>query len=235
MDLFTWLLVKVIGGIMYAVYWVAWQLLRVVWWLTVYLLLSIGAGVAWLARGGRAKEVDAGGFGRYLEGRALWQDDASGTVYPASATDREYCEIHAELNGQYWRRTAIARLLRRGAIWKYRFYAAASDGRESVAAWCEFQQEARKNITLDHLDPELTGIAELAGVDQYAMTANREEAFDARKHVEWLLSQRGWEPVGRSADPSNTHWYAARYSRPVISWHAPAATELPAQQSGGQP
>jgi len=230
MDLVTFLLVKVIGGILYVFYWLTWQTARVVWWLTIYLLVSAGAGVAWLARGGRAPEVDSSRFGRYLEGRTRWQDDASGTVYPAAAADREYCEIHAELTGQYWRRTAIARLLRRGAIWRYRFYAAdgPSDGRGAIAAWCDFPQEARKNITLDHLDPELSGLPELAGVDQYAMAANREEAFAARKHVEWLLSQRGWEPAERSADPSNAHWYADRYSRPVISWRDPVATELPA-------
>jgi hypothetical protein len=58
----------------------------------------------------------------------------------------------------YWRRTAISRLLRGGAMQRYRF-AALTDptpaGGHSVAAWCDFPIEARHNITLDHLDPEL--------------------------------------------------------------------------------
>jgi hypothetical protein len=236
MDLFTSLLVKAIGGIFYVAYWLAWQLLRALWWLSVFLLLSLGAGVAWLARGGRAKEADTGGFGRPVQGSAFWQDDASGTVYPVTITDLEQCEIRAELTGQYWRRTAIAGLARRGAIAKYKFSAvgvSARDGRESVAAWCEFQQEARKNITLDHLAPESVGVPEPAGVPPFVMTANRDAAFEAYEHVKWLLSQRGWKLVDHSGNPASTHWYAARYSR-AISWDAPVATEIPADQSSDQ-
>jgi hypothetical protein len=239
MDLFTFLITKVIGGILYAVYWLAWQLFRVVWWLTVLLLLSLGTGVAWLVRGGRAKALDAGGFGHYLEGGALWQDDASGAVYPVSATDYEHCEIHATMAGTYWRRTAISRLVRMGAMLRYRFDTVADpgpDGRLQVVAWREFMQEARKDITLDHADPEL------AGVDPYGLDQHRELATEAITGMDALLTGRGWQPTGASTDPQNTHWYAIRYSRPVISRDTPVAmgtpaqkqVELPAEQPGGQ-
>src|SRR6478752_7746599 len=137
MDLFTSVLVKAISGILYVAYWLTWHLLRAAWWLLLYLILSLGAGVAWLARGGHGKPVDSGGFGHVLD-ESGWQADDSGTVYPASADDPESCTIEAELAGQYWRRTMLNRLLRRGALWRYTFYArrdSARGGRETAAAW----------------------------------------------------------------------------------------------------
>jgi hypothetical protein len=229
-DLVDFLIVKMVGGMLTLIFRIAWFLTRIVWWLTIYLILSAGAGVAWLARGRRGREVDTGRFGRFLEDGSGWEEAPSGTVYPASATECEHCEVHAELDGQHWRRTAIARLLRRGAIWRHKF-SVVTTADQQVAAWCEFPQEARKNITLDHLDPAMVGIPELQGVDKNAMAINRESVGEAIKELEWLLANRGWKPDGHSTDPANQHWYASRYSRPVIAWNAPVAPPVSVEQS----
>ena len=203
-ELFDFLIVKMFGGILTLAFRIAWFFTRVAWWLTIYLLLSLGGGVAWAARGRRGREVDTGRFGSFLEGDSGWQDATSGTVYPADAAEREFCDIHAELDGQYWRQTAIARLLRRGAVWRYKLYAVTTDGQQ-LAAWCEFAQEARKNITLDHMDPAMSGIPELQGVDKNAMAANRESIGGAINDLEWLLSNRGWSrPVTQPTRPIST-------------------------------
>jgi hypothetical protein len=240
MDLFTSLLVKVISGILYVVYWLTLRLLRVAWWLTLYLILSLAVGAAWLARGGHGKPVDSGGFGRVLKDESVWQADDSGTAYPASADQKEYCTIQAVLAGQYWQRTMLNRMLRRGALWKYTFYAlddSKTAGRETPAAWLDFPQEAWKNVTLDDMDPESPEVLEMpADVLRY----NREEVSRALGHIKWLLVQRGWEPAktGPGAADPDSHWYTSRYQRPVIAWEAPVAPANPprqsAEQSGGQ-
>lgn len=183
-DLFDFLIVKMVGGLLTLAFRITWFFARIAWWLTIYVLLSLGAGVAWLARGRRGREVDTGRFGSFAEGDASWQDAESGTIYPANAAELEFCDVHAEMGGQYWRQTAIARLLRQGAIVRYKLSAISTDGQQQVAAWCEFPQEARKNITLDHLDPEMAGIPELQGVDKNAMAVKRESMGEAIKHLE---------------------------------------------------
>lgn len=234
-ELFDFLIVKMFGGILTLAFRVAWFFTRIVWWLTIYLILSLGAGVAWLARGRRGREVDTGRFGRFLEDDSGWQDAESGTTYPANAAEPEFCDVHAELDGQYWRQSAIARLLRQGAVWRYKLFAVTTDGQQQIAAWLEFPQEARKNITLDHMDPAMSGIPELQGVDKNAMAANRDSIGGAINDLEWLLSNRGWKPAGHSTDPANQHWYAKRYSRPLISWDAPITQAPPAQQIAAPP
>lgn len=234
MDIFTSLLLKVFSGIMYGIYWVAFRLIRIAWWLSLYLLLSLGAGAVWLARGGHGKPADTGRFGRYVEDGALWQDDATGAAYPASCTDREHCEVTAELSGQYWRQTMLNRLMRRGALWRYKFSAVVTgDGQEAVAAWCEFPNEAWKDITLDHLAP--AGGAPVPGIDPDALEFNRSEARYALEHLTTLLGQRGWnledEPGGQLPD----HWYAIRFWRPVIAWDAPVTAAIPAGQATESP
>jgi hypothetical protein len=244
MDLFTSVLVKVFSGIMYVVYWLAWHVLRAAWWLLLFLILSLGAGVAWLARGGHGKPEDSGGFGQFLPDKSGWQADDSSTVYPVSADSRESCTIEAELTSQYWRRTMLNRLLRRGALWRYTFYArrdSAGGGRETAAAWLEFPQEAWKNITLDDMDPQLSHVPEMPAD---ALRYNREEAWAAHKHIKWLLEKRGWEPCDTEPEEgTDEHWYTVRYRRPVIAREAPIAPAIPlrqpaeqsAEQSGGQP
>lgn len=238
MDLFTSLLVKAISGILYVVYGLTWHLLRAAWWLTLYLILSLASGVAWLARGGHGKPVDSGGFGHVLDDESGWQDVDSGTVYPASADNQEYCTVQAKLTGQYWRRTMLNRLLRRGALWKYTFYAlsdSAPSGRETAAAWLDFPQEAWKNVTLDDIDPQLPLVPEMPGD---ALKYNREEASAALEHIKWLLVKRGWKPADTAPEEADRHWYTSRYQRPVIAWEAGIAPAIPprqsAEHSGGQ-
>jgi hypothetical protein len=233
MDLFTSLLVKAISGILYVAYLLAWHLFRVAWWLSLYLLLSLGSGVIWLARGGRGRPADTGRFGRYLQDRQLWQDAASGTAYPVSAAGCEYCEVIAELSGQYWRRTMLNRLLRRGALWRYKLSAVViGGGPETVAAWCEFPSEAWKRVTLDDL--ALAG-GPVPGIDPDALNYNRAEAQAALDHLEVLLDGRGWkrceDPSGQPPDP----WYAIRFSRSAIAWDAPVAAPTPSGQALEQP
>jgi hypothetical protein len=228
--IFGFILGRVIIGLVRLYFKLLWFLLRSAWWLAVFLILSAGAGMALLAKGGRARPDDTAGFGRFLDD-THWQDDATGSVYPAAAAEREYCEIYAADAGTYWRRTAISRLLRMGAIMRYRFDAIteAGPGRaRELAASQEFPQEARHNITLDHVDPDL------AGSDPYGLDQNRDLAVDALKTVELQLAGRGWEPAGQSQDQANRHWYANRYSRRVISWDTPIATDAPSGQLTGQ-
>jgi hypothetical protein len=240
MDLFTTLLVKVISGILYVIYWLAIITIWVAWWLTVYLLLSLGAVVAWLARGRRGRETDTGRFGRYLEDGSGWRDDASGAVY-LLGPDLEFCRVEARETGVDWRRTALSRLLRRGAIIRYQLAAVtdpAPDGRHGIAAWGEFAHEARKNMRLDELDPEDPGAAGRPADVMAAVDANRESALHALDDLERLLSQRGWKlvppPAGRKPHP----WYASRYSRKAILFDsvvpATASTAIPAESADGQ-
>lgn len=240
MDLFTSVLVKAISGILYVVYWLTWHLPRTAWWLLLYLILSLGAGVAWLARGGHGKPVDSGGFGHVLDDESGWQADDSGRVYPAPADDPESCTIEAELAGQYWRRTMLNRLLRRGALWRYTFHPrrdSARGGRETAAAWLDFPQEAWKDVTLDDIDPQSPHVPEMPAD---ALRYNRDEAREALKHIRWLLGKRGWIPDDtRPEKGTDRHWYTSCYRRPVIAWEAPIAPAIPsrqsAEQSGGQP
>jgi hypothetical protein len=245
MDLFTTLLVKAISGILYVLYWLTLITIWVAWWLTLYLILSAGAGVAWLARGRRGRETDTGRFGRYLENHAGWRDTASGTVYQVGP-DREFCQVEASETGVDWRRTALSRLLRRGAIIRYTFAAVtdpAPDGRHEIAAWREFPHEARKNLRLDELDPVGPGAAGLAPDVMAAVDANRADALRALDDLGQLLRARGWKPEplppGRRPDP----WYANRYSRRAILFDAvlpdpdlpaSAGTALPAEPSDGR-
>lgn len=238
MDLFTSVLVKVFSGLIYVGIKITWFMTRIAWWLTMYLLFSLGAGVAWLARGGHGKPTAGGGSGRFLEGGSGWQDAESGTVYPVSGTEFEYCVIDAELAGQYWRRTAIARLLRRGAIAKYKFYAVSETTGTwpRAGAWCEFEHEARKNLALDDLDKKQALGSGLSADAKDAMKFNQAVAYGALEHVGVLLSRCGWEPVDYPRGAEKEHWYADRYRRKVISWDAPIAAEPPAAQvSAGQP
>jgi hypothetical protein len=226
--IFGFIIGRVAIGLFRLYFKLLWFLARVAWYLVMFLLLSIGAGVAWLARGGHGEPVDSGRFGRYVDGDTRWEDQDSGNVYPVAATGNgEYCEVYAEEAGTYWRRTAIARLLRRGTIIRYRFFA-VTDGTRERAAWCDFMHEARAGIRLDELDPALAGTHELTAVAKDATDSNRDMAVEALKHIEWLLGQRGWAQAGFSDDMGNQHWYAERFSRKAIDWNAPVAAAVTA-------
>jgi hypothetical protein len=236
MDLFTELLVKVISGILYVVYWLVIIMVWIAWWLTVFLVLSLGAGVAWLARGGRGREVDTGRFGHYLEDGSGWWDDASGTVYAVSAT-RERCQVEARDAGMYGQRTALYRLIRRGAVLRYRFAAVTDpspDGRHGIAAWCEFPFEARKDFRLDDLEPANSASGVSADARD-ALDANLGQAMRAHDHLERLLAQRGWEPDDPPQGLPGTRWYATSYSRRAISFATPVPAAATAQPTDSQP
>jgi hypothetical protein len=200
--------------------------LRIVWWLGLWVILSVGAGLMSMTRAGKSGPDETAGFGGYSEDGKLWRDKASGQLFPYSQTESEYCEIQANLDGQYWRRTALSRLVRSGAIWRYRFDA-VTDGIAEVAATHEFPHEARVNLNLDTVDPAH------ASTDQYNQARNRDWALEALAHMDWLLTNRGWRAAGRSADPSNQHWYANRYERPVISRTEPVGGEAPVPEISG--
>jgi hypothetical protein len=126
--------------------------LRIVWWLGLWVILSAGAGLMSMTRSGKSGPDETTGSGGYSEDRELWRDNASGQLFPYSPTESERCEIRASEAGTYWRRTALSRLVRSGAIMRYRFDA-VTDGTAEVAATYEFPQEARVNLNLDTIDP----------------------------------------------------------------------------------
>jgi hypothetical protein len=194
----------IMGKVIIGVFRLAWWCLRVAWWLAIFLLLWIGAGIMALARIGRPREDHTAGFGAYSQDRTQWRDAASGESYPSSQTSEEHCHIRAAEAGTYWRRTAVARLLRQGAMLRYRFEAVRDDG--TVEASREFPNEARRNITLDHLDPAA------ASTDPYNLTQNREMATEALNDLDFILENKGWQRSDRLSD----HWYANAYARPVI-------------------
>jgi hypothetical protein len=200
--------------------------LRIVWWLGLWIILSVGAGLMSMTRAGKSGPDETAGFGGYSEDGELWRDKASGQLFPYSQAESECCEIQASEAGTYWRRTALSRLVRSGAIMRYRFDA-VTDGTAEVAATHEFPQEARVNLNLDTVDPAHVS------TDQYNQARNRDWALQALAHMDWLLTNRGWHAAGRSADPSNQHWYANRYERPVISWTEPVGGEAPALEISG--
>jgi hypothetical protein len=208
-----------IGGTIKLTFRLARFLFRIAWWLGVFVLLSVGAGAMALVRLAQPKPDETEGFGVYSSDRTVWRDRKTNQSYACSDTDTEYCEVYATQDGQYWRRTAISRLLRMGAMVRYRFNAVIEnpdDGQPKVAATVDFPQEARVNITLDHVDPAL------AASDPYGLNQNREQATSALDHLNWLLTNRGWKAMGLSSNTSNDHWYAKRYSRPLILRDEPA-------------
>jgi hypothetical protein len=226
--LFGFILGRVIIGLFRLYFKLLWFLARIGWWLIMLLLFSLGAGIGWLARGGHGRPADTGRFGEFTQDSAQWRDDASGTAYPVVSGQYETCEVQAEEAGTYWRSTAISRMLRQGAIMRYRFVAVI-DGTGERAAWCEFPHEARKNIRLDELNPAYAGAPELIGAGAAATEANRDRVMEARGVMKSLLAARGWEQEDdETTNPSRPHWYADRYTRPVISWNAPGPVAAPA-------
>jgi hypothetical protein len=200
--------------------------LRIVWWLGLWVVLSVGTGLMSMTRAGKSGPDETAGFGQYSEDGELWRDKASGQLFPYSQAETEHCEIQASQAGTDWRRTALSRLVRSGAIMRYRFDA-VTDGTADVAATYEFPQEARVNLNLDTVDPAH------ASTDQYNQARNREWALEALARMDWLLINRGWHAAGRPAGPSNQHWYASRYERPVISRTEPVGGEAPAPEITG--
>ena len=195
----------------------AWLILRTVWYLSVFLVLSLGAGIGALAKRNQKQEDMTAGFGEYSEDGQRWRDEASGQWYPCSPVDREYCQIQASSSGFYWRMTALWRLMRRGAAVRHQFSAvteSTNGASPEVVATRDFPQEAKRDITLDHVDPAL------ASTDPYGLADSREAATTALNGMDWLLTKKGWKQV-KNPEATREHWYAHRYVRPVILWDKP--------------
>jgi hypothetical protein len=205
----------IMGKVIIGVFRLAWWCLRAAWWLAIFILLWIGTGVMALTKIGRPREDHTVGFGQYSQDRTQWRDAASGEWYPVGQTE-EHCHVRAAEAGTYWRRTAIARLLKQGAILRYRFEAVRDDG--TVEAYREFPSEARRNITLDHLDPAV------ASTDPYNLAQNREMAAEALNDLDYILENKGWQRSGQDAG----HWYANAYVRPAIDRSRPVDAIAPA-------
>ncbi|HCU91291.1 MAG TPA: hypothetical protein DHU96_00405 [Actinobacteria bacterium] len=208
---------KFIGNIFTLGFRIAWFFARIVWWLSIFLIASIVAGVAALAKRGQSASDVSEGFGKYSDDRSQWQDQKTGQWYPVRRGTLETCEVEAIMGGFHWRRMALSRLVKRGAISHFTFAAVRDEApgaaSETVAS-SEFLNEARHNITLDHLDPAR------AAEDIYGLGDNRAEAESALAHLDWLLTNRGWTWNGTV----NSHWYARIYERPAILWGEPVVT-----------
>ena len=209
-----------VGGIIFIGFRIMWFFIRIAWWLSVLLIASLIAGVAALAKSGRPQLDESAGFGHLTDDRASWQDEKSGVHYPVRAGEVDTCAVHAIQGGMHWQRTAVSRLVKRGAVVRYTF-AAVSGGAPAqapeVIASEEFLNEARHNITIDDLDPAL------AATEQYGLQESQREAISALDHLEWILVGRGWERGQALAD----HWYARTYTRPKIAWDAPVGAADP--------
>jgi hypothetical protein len=200
-----------------------WFFIRIAWWLAVFVLLSIGAGIMALVRLARPGPDESAAFGQYSDDGRLWQDRATGQWYPCSQTERERCEVEATEAGFYWRRTAISRLMRAGAVLRYRFCAVGGGSSAAdpvLIAEVEFPVEARRNITLDHLDPAN------ASTDPYNLGVNRDSAKSALDDLDWLLAMKGWKRLDDETSRKE-HWYGRVYERPAVQWSKPV--EPPAQ------
>lgn len=199
-----------IGVVLLGIFKLFWFFARIAFWLILFLLLCLGAGFMALTRIGR-QEPELVGDGEYSNDRTRWLDRASGTAYPVSATEHETCTVQALESGTFWRRTTLSQLMRGGAICRYKLLAVHDTTGETVAEWV-FPQEARHNITLDHLDPAY------AAMDRYGLGDNRGQMLNALQALEAVLAARGWE----SADSRREeHWYSRVYARPVIQWQTP--------------
>jgi len=198
-----------IGFVLLGAFKLAWFLFRIVWYLTIFLVLSVGAGSVFLVRRTRRRsDANWAGFGEYSPDHARWHQ-ASGESFACDLTDRLYSEVQAARVNMYWRATALSRLFRRGAVDRNRFSAVTqlTSAPPEVVAKVDFGTEARHGITLDHLDPAV------ASGDPYDLARDRENAKAALGVLDSLMVNKGWERVGRSEE----HWYAYQYARPVMT------------------
>jgi hypothetical protein len=209
-----------IGGVIFIGFRIFWFFARIAWWLSVLLIVSLIAGVGALVRSGRPRPDGSAGFGHFTDDHTCWQDEKSGVQYPVRDEELDACEVQAIQGGMHWQRTALSRLVKRGAVVRYTFAAVSGGhsggthaGAPEIVASEEFLNEARRNITIDHLDPAL------AATDQYGLQDSREEAVSALDHLDWILTHRGWERTQELAG----HWYARTYTRPKTLWDEPVS------------
>lgn len=209
-----------IGGVIFIGFRILWFFIRVTWWLGQFVIFSLVAGGVYLVRIGRPAQDQTEGFGQFSPDRTRWQDAHSGRWYSVTSEPQEHCVVETAMGGLAYRRNAISRLVRRGAIIRHKF-SVVSDGGDAVpnpVASTDFIQEMRHNITLDNLDPEREDI------ERYDLHNNYAEAKDALDQLDWVLSQRGWRDTG----DRRGHWYARVYERAIL-WDSP----VPDAQSAG--
>jgi hypothetical protein len=183
----------------------------VICWVAVFMILSLGARIVAFTRRGRP-ELNTAGVGHYdSQAKRRWQDEESGQWYPCSDTEQQSCEVIAKRSGLYWRESAKQRmhLHKRylgGVIDRYVFSAVTVNGPTSeVVAVEEFPLEARRNLTLENLEPD-----------------DHNRATQALDELERTLAKKGWEPDGQ---PPGAAWYARRYERPLIRRNEPIEAE----------
>jgi hypothetical protein len=225
---------KVIGNLFTLGFRIMWFFTRIIWWLGIFLICSVIAGIASLVKMAQHRAHETADFGSLSPDGTRWQAHDSGQWYPVSEGDQETCEIQAAMGGLAWRRNALSRLVKRGAMFRYTFAAVSRDagGTSRTVASQEFLNEARRNITLDHLDPAH------AAEDPYNLGENRREAESALDHLDWLLTSSGWSSVdaGQQQRESESHWYTRHYQRPIILWDQPiGAAEAPGVTTGSSP
>lgn len=221
---------KVIGNLFTLGFRIMWFFARIIWWLGIFLICSAIAGIAALVKMAQHRPDETADFGSFSPDHTQWQVQGTGQLYPVSGSDQERCEIQAAMGGLAWRRNALSRLVKRGAIFRYTFAAVSRNaaGTPHTVASQEFLNEARHNITLDHLDPAH------AAEDPYNLGDNRREAESALDHLDWLLKNSGWTPIDADQQrESESHWYTRHYQRPLILWDQPiAAAEAPGITTG---
>jgi hypothetical protein len=220
-DIWTVITVRLIGGVLK----LAWFLTRIAWYLTVFLVLSLGSGLLALTR--KHGQDENAGAGEYADNGRYWRDSTSGTLYPIHATQTEQCEVHATDRGVDWRKSALSRLMRSPAIISCQFDAVA-DTTEHVTGSARFSRHARHGIAaVDDLDPADTEPETAHMNESQVWAGDRQQAATALDHLDAILTACGWQATAQS----DAHWYSRRYQRPVILWDQP----LPAADSPAIP
>jgi len=204
-DIWEWITAVLIVGAFKLV----WRLFWTIWWLGVFLVLSVGAGIVLLVRRDKSDPHEVF-WGHYSDDGEQWWDDKSQVWHPLGEY-RESCEVSAFAKGTYWRKTALFRLVKRGMLIRYHFMALRGNGR--TAMMVDFPQEARRNVTLDTVDPAMSSMPS-GGFD---LSHNRDWAVDGLDFMEWLLTEKqGWtRDKNAEANLDFPHWYSRVYTRRV--------------------
>jgi hypothetical protein len=210
-DIWTVITVKLIGGVLR----LAWFLTRTALYLTLFLILSAGAGVIALIR--RRGHDKTAGTGEYTPDGLYWRDRASGQLYHVHVTQTEHCEVHGAERGLDCQRSTLSRLMRNPALF-YCQFDAVNDGTGQVAGSARFSRHARRGIHhLDDLDPQTAELETTDMSEPLVWAGDHESAAAALEELDSILRARGWEHDGESG----THWYSMTYQRPVILWDQP--------------
>jgi hypothetical protein len=210
-DIWTILTVKLIGGVLK----LAWFLTRTAFYLALFLILSLGAGLLALIR--RSGRDELAGTGEYSDDGLYWHDRTSGQLYHVHATQAEACEVHGAERGVDWRKSTLSRLVRTPGVIRCQFDA-VTDGTTQVAGSAGFSRHARHGIHhLDDLDPQNAGPETTDMSESQVWAGDYQRAATAFEHLDSTLRARGWQHDGAS----DSHWYSRTYQRPVILWDQP--------------